>query len=119
MAKGLTLIRGLREDDVIYPTPANFNTIKRPDPILIRVTALKRKKGKEDTRELEAWLIENGSRKEFIINDSRHDLEHFHRFHLTPGAVVEFNGQKFECFAVPVLVSAKIHQVLQTIPIAS
>ena len=47
----------IREDDIIYLTPSNFQTRKRPDSVPVIVTSDKLKKGKQDTWELNASFL--------------------------------------------------------------
>lgn len=47
----------IREDDIIYLTPSNFQTRKRPDSVPVIVTSDKLKKSKQDTWELNASFL--------------------------------------------------------------
>lgn len=112
------LPRGIHADDVIYEAPPLFDTIKRPEPVPISVTALRRKKGKDDIKEIDAWLIDKGTRKDFILTWSRNELNHFNRFAATAGAEVMYDGQKYECFSSAVYPAEKAYPVLMTVPVA-
>lgn len=112
------LPKGVREDDILYEAPPTFGTIKQPAPEWVKVTALRRKKGKDDTLELPAWPIPKGSRKDFILGASRNELKHGKHFEATPGAMVEYDGQLYDCYQTAIYADGKAHPVLLTVPAA-
>ena len=81
------------------------------------MTSDKLKKDKQDTRELNAWVVENSSRVDFILTMSRNELTRKY-FSFQKDSLVEYNGKKYECYQVSIMVGEKIYPVLQTIPAA-
>ena len=83
----------------------------------ITITTDKTKKGKLDTKEMDAQVVEFGNRRIFALNPSRRDLNKNQRFRVNVGCLIQCDDKTYMATRIDET-DEPIHQLIHAVPLS-